>query len=84
MPHHKSAIKRMHTSRRARVRNMAVRSRLRTAVKRVRTADTAATAQEALAAAVVIIDKTARKGVIHKNQAARRKSRLTRMVNAME
>ena len=63
---------------------MAVRSRLRTAVKRVRTADTTVTAQEALAAAVAIIDKTARKGVIHRNQAARRKSRLTRRVNAME
>lgn len=84
MPNHKSAIKRMHTSRRARARNMAVRSRLRTAVKRVRTADTTATAQEALAAAVTIIDRSASKGVIHRNQAARRKSRLTRMVNAME
>ena len=63
---------------------MAARTRLRTAVKRVRTADTKASAEEALAQAVVVIDKTARKGVIHKNQAARRKSRLTRLVNEME
>jgi small subunit ribosomal protein S20 len=63
---------------------MAVRSRLRTAVKGVRAADTKEEAQKALSAAVATIDKTARKGVIHKNQAARRKSRLTRLVNAME
>jgi len=84
LPQHKSAMKRMGTSRRARTRNMAARTRLRTAVKRVRTADTKANAEEALAKAIVVIDKTAQKGVIHKNQAARRKSRLTRLVNEME
>lgn len=84
MPQHKSAMKRMRTSRRARTRNMAARTRLRTAVKHVRIADTKAAAEEALAKAVVVIDKTAQKGVIHKRQAARRKSRLTRLVNAME
>ena len=54
---------------------MAARSRLRTAIKRVRTADGKAAAQEALATATSVIDKTARKGIIHKNQAARHKSR---------
>ena len=84
MPQHKSAIKRMRSSQQARVRNMAARSRLRTAVKQVITADHKAAAQEALALAIAVIDKSARKGIIHKNQSARRKSRLSRLVNAME
>ena len=63
---------------------MAARSRLRTAIKGVITADDKAAAQEALAIAVAVIDKSARKGIIHKNQSARRKSRLTRFVRAME
>ena len=74
----------MHTSRRARARNMAVRSRLRTAVKRVRAADSKDAAQKTLATAIATIDKTARKGVIHRNRAARHKSRLTRLVSAMK
>ena len=59
---------------------------MRTQIKKVRTAADAgdkAAAQEALAAAIVKIDKACSKGVIHKNQASRRVSRLTRLVNQL-
>ena len=84
MPRHKSAIKRVRTSQKARTRNMAARSRLRTAIKRVHAAGTKSEAEEALTKAIPVIDKTAQKGIIHKNQAARRKSSLTKAVNALE
>jgi small subunit ribosomal protein S20 len=77
----RSQIKRNRTNERRRQRNRAVKSELRT---RVKTALTAAgdegTGEEALRVALKKIDKAASKGVIHKNAAARRKSRLTRAV----
>jgi small subunit ribosomal protein S20 len=77
----RSQIKRNRTNERRRQRNRAVKSELRT---RVKTALTAAgdegTGDEALRVALKKIDKAASKGVIHKNAAARRKSRLTRAV----
>jgi small subunit ribosomal protein S20 len=67
-------------------RNAAYKSRLKTAIKRVfqgiESGDVSA-ARQALSQAVPIIDKTCSKGVIHKNKAARHKSRLTRRVNAL-
>ena len=75
----KSQIKRIRTNEKARQRNVAVRSALKTAVRRVRTAaeaGDAAAAATALATASKALDKAASKGVIHKNQAANRKSRL--------
>ena len=77
----KSQLKRIKTNEKARQRNVAVKSALKTAVRRVRTAadsgDAAATAT-ALATATKALDKAASKGVIHKNQAANRKSGLAR------
>ncbi len=84
MAHHKSVIKRVRTSGIARTRNVARRSVIRTALKRVRTAPTKEAAQEALIRAIPVIDKSAKKGVIHRNAAARYKARLTRFVNTME
>jgi small subunit ribosomal protein S20 len=74
----KSQIKRNRQNERRRVRNKAVRSELRTRTKTaVRAADAAAEdAGERLRDAVKRIDTAAAAGVIHKNQAARRKSRL--------
>jgi len=63
-------------------RNRAQRSALRTAVKRVRDA-TAANAAEAYAAAVRLLDRAARKGLIHPNNAARHKSRLAAHVKKL-
>ena len=80
----KSAIKRNRTNEKARVRNKAVRSEVKTRTKHALTAaetgadDVAALTQKAIKS----IDKAASKGVIHKNQAARRKSRLVKATTA--
>jgi small subunit ribosomal protein S20 len=77
----KSQIKRIKTNEKARQRNAAVKSSLKTAVRRFREAadsgDAAAT-QEALVKASRQLDKAASKGVIHKNQAANRKSAMAK------
>jgi small subunit ribosomal protein S20 len=73
----KSQIKRIGQNERRRLRNKAVKSELKTAVRRFREAadsgDSAAAAT-ALQSASRLLDKAASKGVIHKNQAANRKS----------
>jgi small subunit ribosomal protein S20 len=73
----KSQLKRIKTNEKARQRNVAVKSALKTAVRRFRTAadsGDAAAATTALQTASKALDKAASKGVIHKNQAANRKS----------
>jgi len=82
----KSAIKRIRTSEKRRLRNAAVRSSVRSSVKSARTAlegGQAAQARETLQRTIQILDKAVTKGVIHKNTAARKKSRLTRQLNAL-
>ena len=82
----KSQMKRIKTNEKARQRNVAVKSALKTAVRRVRTAaesGDAAAAATALATAAKALDKAASKGVIHKNQAANRKSGLTKQVSGL-
>ena len=81
----KSQIKRNKTNEKRRLRNKSVRSELRTRVKAaVTTAETGADeSAEALRLAVKRIDKAAAAGVIHKNQASRRKSRLVKRVAAL-
>ena len=79
----KSQIKRNRTNERARQRNVAVKSALKTAVRRFRTATESGDAEAAAAALQVAskaLDKAASKGVIHKNQAANRKSGLAKQV----
>jgi small subunit ribosomal protein S20 len=80
----KSQIKRNRQNEARRVRNKAVRSELKTRTKvAVAAADAGADdAQELARTAMKRLDKAAAKGVIHKNQAARRKSRLAKRVNA--
>jgi small subunit ribosomal protein S20 len=73
----KSQIKRIKTNEKARQRNVAVKSALKTSVRRFRTAaesGDAEAAQAALTVASKALDKAVSKGVIHKNQAANRKS----------
>ena len=73
----KSQIKRIKTNEKARQRNVAVKSALKTSVRRFRTAADAGDAEAAQAALTVAskaLDKAVSKGVIHKNQAANRKS----------
>ena len=79
----KSQIKRNGTNERRRLRNKAVKSELKTAVRRFREAadgGDAATATTALRSAARLLDKAASKGVIHKNQAANRKSAMAKKV----
>ncbi len=76
----KSQIKRNKQNEKRRVRNKAVRSELKTRTKAVTTAAEQGEEhiEELTRLAIVRIDKAAAKGVIHKNQAARRKSRLVK------
>jgi small subunit ribosomal protein S20 len=76
MPHHKSAAKRVKTNEKARLSNVAVKSRMRSAVKAVRSATKRDEAEAALKAAISILDRTAAKGVIKRETASRQKSRL--------
>jgi small subunit ribosomal protein S20 len=84
MANTKSALKRLRTSEKRHQRNRAVKSATRTYVKKARTAITQhpAEAQAELVAAISALDKAAKKGVIHRNNAARRKSRLMKRYNA--
>jgi small subunit ribosomal protein S20 len=82
----KSQIKRNRTNERARQRNVAVKSALKTAVRRFRTAadaGDAAGAQTALQTASRQLDKAVSKGVIHKNQAANRKSGMAKRIASL-
>jgi small subunit ribosomal protein S20 len=81
----KSQIKRNRQNEARRERNKAVRSELKTRVKTV-TADAEAgeDTTESMRLAVKRIDTAAAKGVIHKNEAARRKSRLAKKINQLE
>ena len=82
----KSQLKRIKTNEKARLRNKAVKSELRTHVRRVREAVAGGdkdAATVALATAARKLDKAVTKGVIHKNQAANKKSALAKSVNAL-
>lgn len=82
----KSQIKRIRTNEKARLRNKAVKSELKTYVRRVREAVAAGdkdAASTALQAASRKLDKAVSKGVIHANQAANRKSAISKAVNAL-
>jgi small subunit ribosomal protein S20 len=83
----KSQKKRIKTAEKARMRNKAVRSELKTAVKGVRAAVEAGDAEAAQAAANKasrLLDKAASKGIIHKNQASERKSGVQRLANTLK
>jgi small subunit ribosomal protein S20 len=84
MPNIKSAKKRMELSRAANTRNRASRSRLRTAIRRVREAESVDSAQERLKEATALLDRAATKHLMPPNRAARIKSQLARQVNQME
>ena len=82
----KSQKKRIRTAEKARVRNRAVRSELKTLVKHVREAVEQGDAQAAQAAATHAykrLDQAAAKGIIHKNQASNRKSGVQKLVNTL-
>ena len=87
MANSQSAIKRLRSAERRRLRNRMYRGRARTAVKKARhliDAGQVEEAREAVRVAVVALDKAAQKGIIRKNNAARRKSRLMQQFNQVE
>ncbi|MBA3334799.1 MAG: 30S ribosomal protein S20 [Pyrinomonadaceae bacterium] len=80
MPNHKSAIKRVKQNEKRRAINRGNRGSLRTQIKKLRLAladNNKTESQELLSPTVSMIDKAVNKGIIHKNTAARHKSRLT-------
>jgi small subunit ribosomal protein S20 len=82
-----SALKRQKQSEKREVRNVHIRSTLKTLVKKVRLAVDAQNIDEARAAltkAIPAIDKAKAMGVIHRNTASRKVSRLTRLVNSLQ
>lgn len=85
MPNIKSAKKRVKVADRLRSANISKRSSFKTLLKNALSSITAgkADAKTDLMKALKSIDEAASKGIIHKNQAARRKSRLTKKLNAM-
>ncbi len=86
MANNKSALKRMRQSIKRRDNNRSFRTRMRTAVKKLRAAieeGNAELAKSLLGETLSTVDATAQKGVIHQNAAARTKSRLTRAVNSL-
>ncbi len=83
MPNIKSAKKRMRLSRVQNTRNRAKRTRLRTAIKKVRQADNVESGQKALHEAIVLLDRAATKRLLHPNAVARMKSQLARRVRAL-
>ncbi len=76
MPNTKSTVKRLRQNERRRVRNKAARTRLRSAVKKVRAASDPEQASRLYREAVKLLDRAASRGLIHRNQAARSKGRL--------
>lgn len=84
MPNIKSVIKDVKKSRERHERNVAWKSKIKTFVKKAKgtfAAGDAATTQKAVSAATSVIDRAAEKGIIHKNAAARRKSRIMTAAN---
>jgi small subunit ribosomal protein S20 len=83
----KSQIKRNRQNEKRRIRNRVYRGRARTFVARARTAienQDPETAKTAVVQAISALDKAAEKGILHKNNAARRKSRLMKRLAALE
>lgn len=86
MPNIKSAAKRVEITRKRTLRNARIKSALRTTIKKFEEAMKAASLEEAgqrLRNAVVAIDKAVTKGILHKNAASRKKSRLTKRYNKL-
>lgn len=87
MPNTKSAAKAMRQAERRRKFNIRTKDKFKAAVKEVRKNVSAGSKDEAaksLSAAMAALDKAAKKGVIHKNTASRKKSRLAKAINKLK
>lgn len=83
MPTHKSAEKALRQSINRNLRNKAVKSKVRTIIKKVETARDKTQAKDLLKQTFSLLDKAVKRNVIHFNQASRTKSRLTKLVNQL-
>jgi len=83
MANHKSALKRIRSNEAKRLRNRYQHKTTRTYIKQLANTTDKAEAQELLKKVVSMIDKLAKKNIIHKNKAANKKAQLTKMVNSL-
>lgn len=84
MPQHKSAKKRIRQNEKRRKQNQSRKSRVRTKIKQLKSLDDKAAAEDLLNDVKGDLDRLAAKGVIHKNRAANKKSKLETYVNALD
>lgn len=84
MPQHKSSVKRVRQDLKRRVHNRMLRSKMRTLVKNVLRESSKEAAEPKLRGAVAYLDRMACKGIIHKNNAANKKSTLVKYVNNLQ
>ena len=84
MPNIKSAKKRMELGRKWQAKNRAVRSRIRTAVKRVRQTEEPEAAEARLREVTALLDRAATRRILHPNKVARAKSQLHKYVNGLK
>jgi small subunit ribosomal protein S20 len=83
MAHHKSAIKRSKTSQQENQRNVHYKSSLKTAIKEMLAAEDKESAQLKFKETTSLLDIMVVKGIIHKNKAANKKSRLAKQINSI-
>lgn len=83
MPNIKSAVKRVDVIKKNTLRNAPIKTNVKTTVRKFNETDTKENAAPALKLAIQAIDKAVAKGIVHKNAAARKKSRLTKTLNKM-
>ncbi|WP_291777250.1 30S ribosomal protein S20 [Cecembia sp.] len=83
MANHKSALKRIRANEAKRLRNRYQHKTTRTFIKRLKTTTDKSEAQELLKTVTSMIDKLAKKNIIHKNNASNKKSKLTKLVNSL-
>lgn len=83
MANHKSALKRIRQSTAKRLQNRFYHKTARSAMKNLRSEENKATATEQLSKVISLLDKLAKKNIIHKNKAANLKSKLAKHVNSL-
>lgn len=83
MANHKSAVKRIQTNARNTERNKAYKNTLRTYIKKVRASASKGEGEPLYRSTTSLLDKLAKKGIIHKNKAANQKAKLAAIVNKL-
>jgi small subunit ribosomal protein S20 len=84
MANHKSAKKRIRTNEKRRVRNKITSTRIKSTMKKVLGAEKIEDAEKDYKEAIALLDKSATQGKIHRNNAARKKSQLTKHLNGLQ